>query len=97
MSAAPPPPETPRAAVRPPGACVEVEGGPVDADEILVVRRGPGANCSSIGSALDALFFSATVAGAVLVAIAAAMGDDAPAGGEAEERREGEAGDESEG
>lgn len=46
-------------------------------EEILVVRRGPGANCSSIGSALDMLYLSAVAAGAVLVGIAAALGEHA--------------------
>jgi len=53
---------------------VEVEPLPIDPREILVVRRGPGANCSSIGSALDLLFLSATLAGAVMVAVAASLG-----------------------
>lgn len=42
-------------------------------DGVLVVRRGPGANCSSIGSAVEVLFLSATVGAAVLAAIAAAL------------------------
>ncbi len=46
---------------------------PPDDDGILVVRRGPGANCSSIGSAVEMLFLSATVGAAVLAAIAAAL------------------------
>ena len=44
-------------------------------EDILTVRRGPGANCSSIGSALDILFLSATAAGLILVIVAAAVGD----------------------
>jgi hypothetical protein len=40
---------------------------------ILMVRRGPGANCSSIGSAVEMLFLSATVGAAVLAAVAAAL------------------------
>jgi hypothetical protein len=44
-----------------------------DDEGILVVRRGPGANCSSIGSAVELLFLSATVGAAVLAAIAAAV------------------------
>lgn len=40
---------------------------------VLAIRRGPGANCSSIGSVIDILFVSAAVGGALLVAIAAAM------------------------
>jgi len=51
---------------------------PVTPDEILIVRRGPGANCSSIGSALDVLFMTATLAGAILVGVAAAIGEAAP-------------------
>lgn len=42
-------------------------------EDILVVRRGPGANCSSIGSALDVLFLSAVAGSAILVAVAAAL------------------------
>ncbi len=59
-----------------PLGAVEVEPGPVDPSEILSVRRGPGANCSSIGSALDLLFLSATLAGAVMVAVAASLGGE---------------------
>lgn len=40
---------------------------------ILAVRRGPGANCSSIGSAVEMLFISATIGAAVLAAISAAL------------------------
>ena len=47
---------------------------PVEPDDILVLRRGPGANCSSIGSALDLLFLSAVAGGAALAAVAAAFG-----------------------
>jgi radical SAM protein with 4Fe4S-binding SPASM domain len=46
----------------------------VNPSEILSARRGPGANCSSIGSVLDVLFLSATAAGAVLAGVAAAFG-----------------------
>jgi hypothetical protein len=38
-----------------------------------VDRRGPGANSSSIGSALDVLILTATVAGAILAAATAAL------------------------
>ena len=57
---------------------------PVADDGVLVVRRGPGANCSSIGSAVEMLFLSATVGTAILAAVAAALdpkdddGDDDP-------------------
>ena len=71
---------------RDPAGAIEVPNAPIDAAEILAVRRGPGANCSSIGSALDLLFLSAVAAGAVLAGIAAAFGDEGR-----EERREGEA------
>ena len=42
-------------------------------EQFRVVRLGHGANCSSVGSVVDTLFVSATVGGAVLVAICAAM------------------------
>ncbi|TKD13311.1 hypothetical protein [Polyangium fumosum] len=62
---------------RDPEGAVEIGPGPIAADEILVVRRGPGANCSSVGSALDLLFLSAVTAGVVMAGIAAAFGGDA--------------------
>lgn len=49
----------------------------ITADDILIVRRGPGANCSSIGSALDVLFLSAVAAGVLLAGVAAAIGEHA--------------------
>ncbi|TAK26632.1 MAG: hypothetical protein EPO40_20010 [Myxococcaceae bacterium] len=42
-------------------------------DGVLVVRRGPGANCSSIGSAVEMLFLSATLGTAILAAVAASL------------------------
>ncbi|HEY4117346.1 MAG TPA: hypothetical protein VGM56_05800 [Byssovorax sp.] len=57
-------------------ACVEVaesDGAIIDVDDVLVVRRGPGANCSSIGSALDVLFFAAALSGVVLAVAAASF------------------------
>ena len=42
-------------------------------DSVLVVREGPSANCSSIGSVVDALFVTATVGSALFVAVAAAL------------------------
>jgi hypothetical protein len=60
---------------RDPAGPVEASGAPIEAEAILAVRRGPGANCSSIGSALDLLFLSSVAAGAVLVAVAAALED----------------------
>ena len=47
---------------------------------VLAVRRGPGANCSSIGSAVEMLFLSATAGSALLVAVTAMLRpDDDPA------------------
>ena len=49
-------------------------------DGVLVVHRGPGANCSSIGSAVEMLFLSATLGTALLAAVAASLDpkDDEP-------------------
>ncbi len=58
---------------------------------VLRVRLGPGANCSSAGSAIDVLFYGSVLIGALAVALAAAFpprdpgpaeapaGDDPPA------------------
>lgn len=40
---------------------------------VLSARLGPGANCSSAGSAIDVLFHASVVAGMVAVALAAAF------------------------
>ncbi len=48
-----------------------------DLRHILAVRRGPGANCSSIGSAVEMLFLSATAGSALLVAASALLRPDA--------------------
>jgi hypothetical protein len=40
---------------------------------VLAVRLGPGANCSSAGSAIDVLFYGSVIAGALAVALAAAF------------------------
>lgn len=40
-------------------------------EDILVVRRGPGANCSSVGSVVDILFVSTAVASGVIAAACA--------------------------
>lgn len=53
----------------------EARPAEIEPGEILAVRRGPGANCSSIGSVLDMIFLSATIGGALLVAVAASLGD----------------------
>lgn len=42
-------------------------------EHILAVRLGPGANCSSIGSAVEMLFLSATVGAAILAGVSAAL------------------------
>ena len=42
-------------------------------DGVLRVRLGPGANCSSAGSAIDVLFYGSVIAGALAVALAAAF------------------------
>ena len=42
-------------------------------DGVLAVRRGPGANCSSIGSVVDVLFGAAVVGGALYALIAASL------------------------
>jgi hypothetical protein len=49
----------PAAAVLPPG--------------VLVARVGAGANCSSAGSAIDILFYTSVIAGAIAVALSAAF------------------------
>ena len=40
---------------------------------VLCVRLGPGANCSSAGSAIDVLFYGSVIASALAVALAAAL------------------------
>ncbi len=40
---------------------------------VLAVRMGPGANCSSAGSAIDVLFYGSVLVGAIAVALAAAF------------------------
>lgn len=40
-------------------------------EEILQVRVGPGANCSSAGSTIDVLFYGSAVVASVAVAISA--------------------------
>jgi hypothetical protein len=48
----------------------------VEEKNVIAVRVGHGANCSSIGSVIDTLFVSAAVGGAILAAILAAMKDE---------------------
>ena len=40
---------------------------------VLVARVGAGANCSSAGSAIDILFYTSVIAGAIAVALSAAF------------------------
>ena len=49
------------------------EGAPALPEGVLAVRLGPGANCSSAGSAIDILFYGSVIVGAVAVALAAAF------------------------
>jgi hypothetical protein len=42
-------------------------------DGVIAVRVGPGANCSSAGSAIDILFYGSAIVGAIAVAFAAAF------------------------
>jgi hypothetical protein len=80
------------AADLPPVATPELPEG------VLRVRLGPGANCSSAGSAIDVLFYGSVLIGALAVALAAAFpprepkaveaqaGDDPPASPPAAQR-----------
>jgi len=47
-------------------------------DGVLAVRRGPGANCSSIGSVVDLLFATVVTAGVVYAFVAAALPEQEP-------------------
>jgi hypothetical protein len=42
---------------------------------VLAVRRGPGANCSSIGSVVDLLFGAVVVSGMLYAGVVVALGD----------------------
>jgi hypothetical protein len=55
-----------------------------DEENIKVVREGHGANCSSIGSVIDTLFVAQLAAGALFVAVAAALADAKPPAAEAD-------------
>lgn len=48
---------------------------------VLVARVGAGANCSSAGSAIDILFYTSVIAGAIAVALSAAFPPRAAAAG----------------
>jgi len=47
---------------------------------VLRLRLGSGANCSSAGSAIDILFYGSVLAGALAVALAAALPPARPSG-----------------
>ncbi len=51
---------------------------------VLRVRLGPGANCSSAGSAIDVLFYGSVLVGALAVALAAAFPPREPREAEAQ-------------
>jgi len=42
---------------------------------VLAIRKGPGANCSSIGSVVDLLFGAAVLSAAVYAAVVASLAD----------------------
>jgi hypothetical protein len=48
----------------------------VTEEQVLQVRLGHGANCSSIGSVVDTLFATAAVGAAVFAAVVAALGNE---------------------
>lgn len=58
---------------------------------VLCARLGPGANCSSAGSAIDVLFYGSVLVGALAVALAAVIPPAAADG--RDEGEEGERGD----
>lgn len=65
---------------------VDLSPAPVTLPEgVLAVRLGPGANCSSAGSAIDVLFYGSVIVGAIAVALAAAFPPRAPKDGDGEE------------
>jgi hypothetical protein len=52
---------------------IEAPRDPELPEGVLAVRVGPGANCSSAGSAIDILFYGSAIVGALAVARAAAV------------------------
>ena len=59
------------------------EPAPALPEGVLRVRLGPGANCSSAGSAIDVLFYGSVLVGALAVALAAAFPPREPRAAEA--------------
>ena len=56
-----------------PAADTAADSAPALPEGVLRVRLGPGANCSSAGSAIDVLFYGSVIIGALAVALAAAF------------------------
>lgn len=52
------------------------EPSALEESHVLRVRMGHGANCSSIGSLVDAMFAVATIGSAVFASVVAAMGTE---------------------
>ncbi len=63
---------------------------------VLVVREGHGANCSSIGSVIDMLFVAQVTAGALIAAVAASLNAETVTETESESATETGTGAESE-
>lgn len=60
------------------------EPAPELPEGVRCVRLGPGANCSSAGSAIDVLFYGSVLVGALAVALAAAFPPREPKEAEAQ-------------
>ncbi len=60
-------------------------------DGVLCIRSGPGANCSSVGSAVEMLFAGAVVGGMIMavVSVLATKVAQTEQGRQSDERREG--------
>ena len=56
---------------------MDPERSPTLPEGVLSVRAGPGGNCSSVGSAIDVLFYGSVIVGALAVALAAAFPPEA--------------------
>jgi hypothetical protein len=52
------------------------ERSKITQEQVLQVRLGHGANCSSIGSVVDTLFATATVGAAIFAAVVAALASE---------------------
>ena len=67
-----------------PAADPAADPAPALPEGVLRVRLGPGANCSSAGSAIDVLFYGSVIVGALAVALAAAFPPSEPKPAEAQ-------------